>query len=231
MMYDTIHQKFAKLDDDVIVYPAHGAGSLCGRSMRKATSSTIGYEKAHNYAFENRTKAEFVSLFRATSLLFLNFPFDVGLNIKGAPDVKESISKINYLPKNYQPDAKALVIDSHPATVFKASYLTNAINIQGGGAFETWLGSIVAPDSEFYLIAGDEESLQDAIKKAASIGYESKIKGAFVYDATNGNRFTTFDKNTFSPEDNKYTYTDVRTTSKVKKNPCLKKVSKLHCRI
>ncbi len=216
MMYNTIQEKFAKLEDDVIVYPAHGAGSLCGRSIRKAASSTIGYEKQHNHAFEKRTKAEFVSLLLSDQPFIPKyFPYAVDLNIKGAPDVKSSLAKIKYLPKNYQPDAKALIIDTRPATAFKASYLTNAINIQGGGAFETWLGSIVAPNAEFYLVAADEVSLQSAIKKAASIGYESKIKGAFVYDATNGNQFTAFNKSTFNPEENKYTYLDVRTTKEV----------------
>ncbi|PRY05033.1 glyoxylase-like metal-dependent hydrolase (beta-lactamase superfamily II) [Pontibacter ummariensis] len=217
MMYDTIHGKFAKLKDDVLVYPAHGAGSLCGRSIRKASSSTIGYEKQHNYAFEKRTKAEFVSLLLSDQPFIPQyFSYDVKLNIKGAPDVKFSISKIKRLPKNYQPDAKALIIDSRPASAFKASYLPNAINIQGGGAFETWLGSIVAPDAAFYLVAGDEEGLETAIRRAASIGYEANIKGAFVYDAKDGKQFAAFDRSTFHPEEDKYTYLDVRTGKEVK---------------
>lgn len=217
MMYDTIHEKFAKLEDDVIVFPAHGAGSLCGRSIRKAANSTIGYEKQHNYAFEKRTKAEFVSLLLSDQPFIPKyFPYNVGLNIKGAPEVKSSLAKIKYLPKNYQPKAKALVIDSRPATTFKISYIPDAINVPGSGAFETWLGSLVAPDLEFYLVAGDEEGLQAAVKKAATIGYEAKIKGAFVYDATTGKQFSVFEKSTFKPEENKYTYLDVRTDKEVK---------------
>ncbi|QMU26684.1 MBL fold metallo-hydrolase [Adhaeribacter radiodurans] len=223
MMYDTIHEKFAKLEDDVILYPAHGAGSLCGRSIRKAASSTIGYEKQHNYAFEKRTKAEFVSLLLSDQPFIPKyFPYAVGLNIIGAPELKASLAKIKYLPKNYQPEANALIIDSRPAAAFKASYLTNAINIQGGGAFETWLGSMVAPESEFYLVAADEVNLQSVVKKVAAIGYESKIKGAFVYDATNGNQFTAFNKSTFNPEENKFTYLDVRTIKEINETTVFK---------
>lgn len=223
MMYDTIHEKFGKLADEVIVYPAHGAGSLCGKSIRKAESSTIGYEKQHNYAFEKRTKADFVSLLlNDQPFIPQYFPHAVGLNLTGAPDVKASLSKIKHLPRNYRPDAKALVIDSRPATAFKASYIPNAINIQSGGSFETWLGTLVAPDAAFYLVAGDEAGLQAAIRKAAAIGYESNIKGAFVYDATNGNQFTVFDKSTFHPGENKYTYLDVRTEKEVKETTVFK---------
>ena len=94
MMYDTIHQKFAKLDDDVIVYPAHGAGSLCGKSIRKAASSTIGYEKKSNYAFENRTKDEFVSLLLSDQPFIPKyFAYDVHLNRKGAPGIKRKPGK------------------------------------------------------------------------------------------------------------------------------------------
>ena len=223
MMYHTIHMRFASLADEVIVYPAHGAGSLCGKSIRKAANSTIGYEKQHNYAFEKRTKEEFVSLLLSDQPFIPKyFPYAVGLNIKGAPAVKASLAKIKYLTNNYRPEAKALVIDSRPATTFKASYIPNAVNIQDGNSFATWLGSLVAPESEFYLVAGNEEGLQSAINKAAAIGYESKVKGAFVYDATNGKQFATFDKSTFNPEDNKYTYLDVRTAKEVKETTVFK---------
>ncbi|MDJ1479995.1 MBL fold metallo-hydrolase [Cytophagaceae bacterium YF14B1] len=223
MMYDTIHEKFAKLSDDVIVYPAHGAGSLCGKSIRKAADSTIGYERQHNYAFEKRTKAEFVSLLlQDQPFIPKYFPYSVGLNIQGVPELAASLAKINRLPKNYQPEAQALIIDSRPADSFKASYITDAVNIQNGGSFATWLGSLVSPDTQFYLIGADEESLKGVIQKAASIGYESKIKGAFVYDAKNGNQFAALDRNSFKPEENKYTYLDVRTTKEVKQEPVFK---------
>ena len=223
MMYDTIHQKFAKLNDDVIVFPSHGAGSLCGKSIRKAASSTIGYEKQTNYAFENRTKDEFVKLLLSDQPFIPKyFAYDVKLNREGAPVLNESMAKLNYLPKNYQPAPGSLIIDTRPASVFKNSHLAGAINIQGTGQHETWLGTLVAPESKFYLVAADEQNLLIAIKKAAAIGYESNIEGAFVYDAGNGNRLKDFDNRSFDPSENKYTYIDVRTEKEVKKQPVFK---------
>ena len=220
MMYDTIHQKFAKLNDDVIVYPSHGAGSLCGKSIRKAASSTIGFEREHNYAFENRTKEEFVNLLLSDQPHIPKyFAYDIDLNHKGAPELKSSLASIRFLPKNSKPDSKAIIIDTRPEAMFKSSYLPNAINIQGSGQLESWLGTIVAPESKFYMIAGDEQSLQTAIKKAAAIGYEANIQGAFVYDANDGNALSNFDTASFDPAENKYTYLDVRTATEVKKQP------------
>ena len=220
MMYETVHQKFAKLADSVTVYPAHGAGSLCGKSIRKAASSTIGYEKQHNYAFEKRTKEQFVSLLLADQPFIPKyFPFDVKLNMQGAPELKNSLSRIKHLTKNHQPKPQDLVIDTRLAANFKASHLPNAINIQGGGSFETWLGTLVAPDTEFYIIGGDQPSLDIVIKKSAGIGYEARIKGAFIYDATNGTKSDPFDAGKFNASDDSYTILDVRTDKEAKQKP------------
>ena len=211
-MYHTIHEKFAKLDDAVIVYPAHGAGSLCGKAMRDAPSSTIGYEKVHNYAFEPRTEEAFVNLL-LNDLPFIPkyFAYDVALNIHGVPARQQGIDAVPNLEKNYVPGTDAVIIDGRPETLFKQSYQTGAINLQDGGKFETWLGSVVDPETHFYLVATDADRLQSLIGKAAKIGYEPFIKGAFVYDAQNGNRFSTFDDSQFNPDDNQYTIIDVRT--------------------
>ncbi|HET9744966.1 MAG TPA: MBL fold metallo-hydrolase, partial [Chitinophagaceae bacterium] len=223
MMYDTIHQKFAKLNDDVILYPSHGAGSLCAKSIRKGASSTIGYEKQTNYVFENRTKDEFVRLLLSDQPFIPKyFAHDVQLNRKGAPILNESLAKLNYLPKNYQPAHSALIIDTRPGAVFKNSYLPGAINIQGAGQLETWLGTLVAPESKFYLVAADEQSLQTAIRKAAAIGYETNIEGVFVYDSGNGSKIDAFDNSSFNPGENKYTYVDVRTEKEVRNQPVFK---------
>jgi hydroxyacylglutathione hydrolase len=223
MMYDTIHGKFAKLNDSVIVYPSHGAGSLCGKSIRKAASSTIGYEKETNYAFESRTKDEFINLLLSDQPFIPKyFAYDVVLNSKGAPVLNESLAKLNYLPRNFQPAQKSLIVDTRPAALFRNSYLPGAINIQGNGQLETWLGTLVAPESKFYLVAADQSSLEIAIRKAAAIGYELNIKGAFVYDANNGDQFESFENSSFNPAENKYTFIDVRTEKEVKKQPVFK---------
>lgn len=223
MMYDTIHQKFAKLDDDVIVYPSHGAGSLCGKSIRKAASSTIGYEKQNNYAFEKRTKTEFVGVLLSDQPFIPKyFAHDVHLNNQGAPAFKLSLDKIKRLAKNYRPEQKELVIDSRAPQAFQSSYLTGAVNIPATGPMETWLGSLIAPESSFYLIAANDAELQTALRKVASIGYEGNIKGTILYDDSKGDKLASFDKSTFVPEQEKYTYLDVRTEKEAKNQPVFK---------
>ena len=222
LMYDTVHGKFAKLDDDVIVYPSHGAGSLCGKSIRKAASSTIGFEKKTNYAFEKRTKEEFIKLLLSDPPFIPKyFVYDVHLNHKGAPEVKGSIDKVKLLEKNYQSGSNVIVIDSRPQKDFKASHLPDAINIQSTGPFETWLGSLVSPGSKFYLVAGDQQGLDTALKKSAAIGYEANIVGAFIYDAVDGKSSEKFDVGAFDPSDNKFTYLDVRSAREVEHQPIL----------
>ena len=222
LMYDTIHEKFAKLHDDVIVYPSHGAGSLCGKSIRKAPSSTIGYEKQTNYAFEKRSKDEFVKLLLSDQpFIPMYFAHDVRLNNEGAAVMKASIAQVEILPKNHQPANNVIIIDSRPQNDFKESHLKKAINIQSTGPFETWLGSIVASESKFYLVAGDEQGLETTLKKSASIGYEANIEGAFIYDATDGERTETFDASSFNPSDNRFTYLDVRSARECSNQPIL----------
>ena len=222
LMYDTIHEKFAKLDDDVMVYPSHGAGSLCGKSIRKAANSTIGYERESNYAFEKRTRDEFVKLLLSDQPFIPKyFAFDVHLNHDGAPQVNESIGRVKIFAKNYQPESNSIVVDSRPQKDFKASHLADAINIQSTGPFETWLGSIVAPETKFYLVAGDQHGMEVALKKAAAIGYEANIEAAFIYDAANGKQTEKFNVSSFNPSDNKFTYVDVRSASEVEHLPIL----------
>jgi hydroxyacylglutathione hydrolase len=216
-MYHTVHDKFGKLNDNVIIYPAHGAGSLCGKAIRDASSSTIGYEKETNYAFKIKDKEEFIKMI-VSDLPFIPkyFPYNVKLNIKGAPDLQPGISAVKILHRNYRPQTNALIIDGRPSAEFKRSYLTGAVNIQDGSRFETWLGSIVAPGTKFYLTAENEDNLRSLIAKTSKIGYEFNIEGAFVYDAADGEKFAQFDEQNFNPDDGKYTIIDVRTEREVK---------------
>ena len=223
MMYHTLHEKFAKLADDVIVYPTHGAGSLCGKAIRDANSSTIGEEKRSNYGFQIKNEAEFIqTLLSDLPFIPKYFPYDVGLNVKGAPDFLQGVGNVKKLQKNFLPAAGSLVVDGRPAAVFKKSFIKNAINIQEGGKFETWLGSVIAPDQVFYLVAGTESSLAELTRKAAKIGYELNITGAFVYDDLNGEHFDQFNTSNFDPDKKEYTIIDVRSPKEVKEEVIFK---------
>src|SRR5690606_1866593 len=95
--------------------------------------------------------------------------------------------------------------------------LPGAINLMNGEKFETWLGSIVSPNESFYLVAQDQDALRLLIEKAAKIGYELLIKGAFVYDAQDGNSVVNFDREAFKKDPGAYTIVDIRNESETKK--------------
>ena len=108
------------------------------------------------------------------------FGYDVELNKKGALPIEKSTSSVPRLGKNAPLEKGVLIVDTRPQAEFSKRHLPCAVNIQQGEKFETWLGSIVGPEEPFYLIAEDEASMDNLIRKAAKIGYESNIKGALL---------------------------------------------------
>ncbi len=211
-MYHTVWKKFAPLEDGVVLYPAHGAGSLCGKNMRNADASTIGEEKRSNPAFQPMSEQAFVDmLLKDLPPVPAYFPYDVFLNIKGAPKLESSLNKIPLEKDGFLPPAGALVIDAREEQAFKAAFLPGSYNLQDGTKFETWLGYIVAPGNSFYLTAPDRASLASLCRKIAKIGYESFIAGAFVYTGKNGAPFPLVEPGTVLTNPNDYTIIDVRT--------------------
>jgi glyoxylase-like metal-dependent hydrolase (beta-lactamase superfamily II)/rhodanese-related sulfurtransferase len=224
MMYKSIREKFMTLGDDVVVYPAHGAGTLCGKSLGDAQRSTIGEEKKSNYALQKMTEEEFVKiLLEDQPFIPKYFAYNVDLNKQGVPNYKDSINKVKKMHKNFKPEAGALVIDGRPAAQFKDSHLAGAINIMEGDKFETWLGSIVSPQEAYYLVAQDNNTLDQLIQKAAKIGYELNIKGAMVYDAKDGEGLYVFDKHAFKSNKENYTIVDIRNRSETQNQPVFEK--------
>ncbi|MFD2516124.1 MBL fold metallo-hydrolase [Pontibacter locisalis] len=216
-MYKSTREKLMKLADDVVVYPAHGAGSLCGKGLSDANSSTIGDEKLGNYALKPMSEDEFVKVLTEDQPFVPKyFGYDVGLNKQGAPDYKPSVEGVAKLEKNFKPEAGAVIVDARPESVFKKGHYKGAINIQNGGKFETWLGSIVSPNESYYLIGESDEQLNELIAKASKIGYELLIKGAFVYDKQDGETSDSFDRSAFEANKEDYTIVDIRNTSEVK---------------
>ncbi|WP_373495624.1 rhodanese-like domain-containing protein [Aquiflexum sp.] len=222
-MYDSTREKLMVLDDEVIVYPAHGAGSLCGKAISDKTSSTIGAEKLTNYALQEMTKEAFVELLLEDQPFIPKyFPYNVELNINGAPAYQTSKDKVSRLEKNEKIDSGIVVVDSRNQEQFKKSHIQGAVNIMNGAKFETWLGSIVPPRSNYYLVAESEESLDKLISKTAKIGYEPFIKGAFVYDEKGGEKMEIFDQQAFDSNREAFTVIDIRTTGEVSKEKVFK---------
>ncbi len=219
-MYNSTRNKLMKLADDVVVYPAHGAGTLCGKGLSDANSSTIGQEKASNPALQPMTKNEFVEMILDDQPFIPKyFGYNVALNKKGAPAYQASVEAVPRLEGTFQPDLNIFVIDGRPENVFKKGHWPGAINIQEGLKFETWLGSILAPGELFYLVAETQDILDSLISKAAKIGYEVFIKGAVVQPTFIGTPSDVLDLVDFKSDPTSYTVVDIRNATEVEKNP------------
>ncbi|MGI9544229.1 MAG: MBL fold metallo-hydrolase [Cyclobacteriaceae bacterium] len=153
MMYTTLHEVFEPLKDEVIVYPAHGAGSLCGKHMSEDTFSTIGREKKDNWAFQIENEDEFVdALLEDQPFIPKYFPYDVEINRKGNAPFEESVRAVPRLQMDTPLQSGVLVVDTRSQELFKeGGHVPGAFNIMEGEKFETWLGSLVDPREPFYI--------------------------------------------------------------------------------
>ena len=220
MMYTTVQEKLKPLADDVLVFPAHGAGSLCGKNLSDARQSTIGEQRATNWAFGNIDEKTFVaSLLEGQPYIPKYFGYDVDMNKKGAPSFQRSISAVSMWPTGATLPADALVIDVRKQDVFAAGHIPGAINIMNGGKFETWLGSIVGPEERFFLVADALTELESVILKSSKIGYEQLIKGAVVNPTGMTEQGSSFDLESFKSNPNAFTIVDIRSADEAKNEP------------
>ena len=180
-LYQSTRQKLMTLPATTKVYPAHGPGSLCGKTTSPDLDSTIGKELKTNYALQPMPEQEFIRI------LLENQPFvpkyfghDVQLNRQGAPSFEDSLRAVPRLGLDAQPEPGILLIDTRPAVKFRAGHLPGALNLQDGSKFETWLGSIVGPKEKFYLLADSQIALDTVLRKSAKIGYEGNVKGILL---------------------------------------------------
>lgn len=215
-MYHSLRDIILPLPDEVTVYPAHGAGSLCGKALGDHKSSTIGIERRTNWALQPLPEEVFVKeLLKDQPFIPRYFPFDVELNLEGAKDLGASLHKVPVVSQPASLDRGIVVVDARTEGCFKEDHLPNSINLMNGNKFETWLGSLVNPHEPFYLTAGDEPALESLVKRAAAIGYESFIKAAFVFEQ-GGETSAAVDVADFRESPEEYTIVDVRNDAEVK---------------
>jgi glyoxylase-like metal-dependent hydrolase (beta-lactamase superfamily II)/rhodanese-related sulfurtransferase len=216
MMYDTITIKFKNLPNDAVVYPAHGAGSLCGKSMSDANSSTLGNERMGNWAFKEQSKQEFINtLLDGQPFIPFYFGFDVDLNKTGADDLKPSLASI---PFTENATATGLIIDMRNEESFKKGHLKGSFNIQAvsdTAKFETWLGAIVQPEEEFTLVIDSEENKDKMLHRVAKIGYEKQLKQVITLLDENLAKTKKLDLSDFKKNPDNYTIVDIRNKSEV----------------
>lgn len=218
-LYRSTREKLMRLPADVIVYPAHGPGSLCGKNMGDSRHSTIGNEISTNYALQPMDEDEFVALIiEHQPFVPRYFEYDVMLNKNGAPAFQASIDAIPTFNDLTAHNDGTLVVDGRPQAEFQSGHLPSAINIPDGLRFETWLGSIVNPGEAFYLIAEGNQQLQVLVEKVAKIGYEQQLSGMAV--TTGGPiQMVLFDEIHFVKNQTDYTIIDIRNREEKNANP------------
>jgi len=179
MMYDTLHNKILKLDDAVEVYPAHGAGSMCGKNLSSETSSTIGQQRKFNYALQPMSKDEFVRMMTVDLPAAPQyFPRDAEINRTGASPVSELPSLRPMTPAEVSESTQngEMILDVRSAADFGAAHVPGSLNIGLGGQFASWAGTLIAMETPLILVAESEEKAKEAQIRLARVGLE-KVKG------------------------------------------------------
>src|SRR6267154_2796874 len=175
MLYDSLHNKILELADNVLVYPAHGAGSLCGRNMRAERVSTIGTERLTNYALQIKSREEFVeqltSKLPARPAYFLH---DAEINRTGAG----SLSDLPDLPPLEPAELNTLLaeggiaLDVRPGEQFAIGHVPGSVNIALSGQFASWAGALLGLAARPVLIGDSPESVAEARLRLARVGLE-----------------------------------------------------------
>src|ERR1043165_9519822 len=179
MMYDSLHGKLLKLPDEVEVYPAHGAGSMCGRNMSKETSSTIGEQRKFNYALKPMSKEEFVTMMTADlPEAPIYFPKDAEINRSGARGLSELQPPTALTPQEVQQlrDEGHILLDVRSAADFGAAHVPGSTNVGLGGQFAMWAGCLIALNASIVVIADTGAQVDEAVVRLARVGIEN-VKG------------------------------------------------------
>jgi len=177
MLYDSLHDKLLKLDDAVEVYPAHGAGSLCGRNISKETSSTIGEQRRTNYALGPMPKAEFVKMMTVDlPEVPAYFPTDVQKNREGAPALGDRPRPPALGPAQVRAlGTGVVVLDVRPAAAFGTGHVPGSVNIGLGGQFASWAGTLLPADASLVIVAEDEQQVDEATLRLSRVGLEKVV--------------------------------------------------------
>lgn len=175
-LYDSLHGKLLTLPDAVAVYPAHGAGSLCGRNISSDTSSTIGVQRRTNWALGPMPKEDFVRMMTADlPEAPAYFPRDVEINRAGAEPLPERRVPSALSPAEVERlvYAGAVLVDARPAAAFGAAHPAGAVNIGLGGQFASWSGALLPPDRSIALVTEDERGAEEAVTRLSRVGLEN----------------------------------------------------------
>jgi glyoxylase-like metal-dependent hydrolase (beta-lactamase superfamily II)/rhodanese-related sulfurtransferase len=213
-LYDSLHQKILTLPDETEVYPAHGAGSLCGKNMSKETWSTLAEQKKTNYALQPMVKDEFVAIMTENlAEAPAYFPKSVAKNLAGAKSL-EDLPKPEKMSAQAVKDFSGVVLDVRSAADYGAAHVPNALNIGLGGQFASWAGALIVTDAPIVIVADAKEKVEEAVMRLARVGIESVVGFLLIEDWTfetaKVEQISVEEMNERLTEDNDLQFVDVR---------------------
>jgi hydroxyacylglutathione hydrolase len=180
-LYDSLHSKILGLPDDVLIYPAHGAGSACGKNMSKETFDTLGNQRNQNYALKAESKAEFIK--EVTSGILpppQYFAKNAEMNKQGYATFDSVVEKglKPLLPADFIAMAQfsgALILDTRNPEEFAKAFIPGAINIGLNGQFAPWVGALITNLKQEILLVCEPGKEQETIMRLSRVGYDNTI--------------------------------------------------------
>jgi hydroxyacylglutathione hydrolase len=177
MLYESLHDKLAPLPDETLVYPAHGAGSLCGKTLSTDTVSTIGVQRRYNYALQPMSRERFIEIVTADQPdAPAYFTYDAVLNTREHDTLDQALAReLNPLSRDdvlARVEAGAQLLDTREAAQFEGAHLRGSVNIGLGGSFATWCGTVLDRERPIVVIAEPGREVE-AATRLGRIGFDN----------------------------------------------------------
>lgn len=181
-LYDSLRNKIMPLADDITVYPAHGAGSACGKNMSQETTDTLGNQKTYNYALRaNMTRQEFITeVTRGLDTPPAYFPENVRMNKEGYESIDDVIHQglTPLSPEEIEAIANetgAMILDTREAQSFAGQFIPNAVNIGIEGSFAAWVGALIPDITQPILLVTDPGQEEEVVTRLARVGFDHAL--------------------------------------------------------
>jgi len=188
ILYESLHSKILPLDDSITVYPAHGAGSACGKNMQKETVDILGNQKRTNYALNQPDKESFIKeVLDGLTAPPKYFGMNVAMN-KGGYDSLDTVMNRGLNPvsvedfESFAEETGALILDTRSPADFHKGFIPNSVNIGLKGDFAPWVGSLIVDVKHPLLLVADEGTEEEVITRLSRVGFDhvlGYLKGGF----------------------------------------------------
>ena len=184
-LYNSLHEKILPLSDETEIYPAHGAGSLCGKSLSKETWSTLSEQRKNNYALQPMSKTEFVKIVAADQPeVPAYFPQSAAKNLQGSVSL-DSLPNPQALSSQQITDFNGVIIDVRKNFEYGKSHIPNSINIGLGGQFASWAGTLIPISTNLALVAETQQQVDETFMRLARVGHET-LSGYILFENYTG---------------------------------------------